>query len=185
MILSRDNTNPWQTLDSEVVYDNQWIEVRHETVVNPGGGAGIYGKVHYKNKAIGIVAIDHDNYIYLVGQYRYPTKAYSWEIPEGGGPLNEDPLVAAQRELLEETGLIALKWTKIATVHLSNSVNDEEGYIYVAENLTQSVQEPEETEELKVQKIHLSQAVELVMASEITDSLSMIGILQVARLRGL
>ncbi len=185
MILSRDNNNPWQTLDSEIVYDNQWIEVRHETVVNPGGGAGIYGKVHYKNKAIGIVAIDYDNYIYLVGQYRYPTKAYSWEIPEGGGPLNEDPLAAAQRELLEETGLIASKWTKTTTVHLSNSVNDEEGYIYVAETLTQSVQEPEETEELKVLKIHLSQAVELVMASQITDSLSMIGILQVARLRGL
>jgi ADP-ribose pyrophosphatase len=185
MILPKDTYNPWQTLDSEVVYDNKWIEVRHETVVNPGGGKGIYGKVHYKNKAIGIVAIDSDNYIYLVGQYRYPTKAYSWEIPEGGGPLGEDPLTAAQRELLEETGLVAQQWTKISTVHLSNSVNDEEGYIYIAEELTQFEQEPEETEELKIQKIHLSQALELVLSSEITDSLSVIGILKVARLRGL
>ena len=184
-MLIKNNTNPWQTLDSKVTYENNWIEVRHENIINPSGGIGIYGLVHYKNKAIGVIPIDAEDNIYLVGQYRYPLKEYSWEIPEGGGPLNEDPLDAAKRELLEETGLIAQKWTKISRVHLSNSVNDEEGFLYIAENLIQSEQQPEETEELHVLKIKLSEAVELVMSSEITDSLSMIGILQVARLKGI
>lgn len=184
-MLVRNLENPWQTLQSEVVYDNKWIQVRHEDVLNPSGGKGIYGVVHYKNKAIGVIPIDNEGYIYLVGQYRYPLNEYSWELPEGGGPMDEDPLEAAKRELLEETGLIANKWTKISRVHLSNSVGDEEGFLYVAEDLTQAEWQPEETEELHVHKVLLSDAVEMVMNSEITDSLSMIGILQVARLKNL
>ncbi len=184
-MLPENAENPWQTLRSSPIYSNNWIEVRHEEVINPSGGSGIYGVVHYKNIAIGIIPIDADGYTYLVGQYRYPLNAYSWEIPEGGGPLNEDPVLAAQRELLEETGLIAEKWTKIARVHLSNSVNDEEGFIFIAENLTQAQQQPEETEQLEIRKVLLTDAVEMVMRGEITDSLSMIGLLQVARLKKL
>jgi len=183
MTLPKDNTSPWQTLKSEVVYDNKWIQVRHEDVLNPSGGTGIYGVVHYKNKAIGVIPIDEEGYTYLVGQYRYPLNEYSWEIPEGGGPLGDDPLEGAKRELLEETGLIAEKWTQIARVHLSNSVGDEEGFLYVAEVLTQAQAEPEDTEQLHVRKVLLSDAIKMVMRSEITDSLSVMGLLKVARLR--
>ena len=182
-MLPIETENPWQTLNSRVVYDNKWIEVRHEDVINPSGGAGVYGKVHFKNKAIGIVALDEAGFTYLVGQYRYPLKAYSWEIPEGGCPAGEDPLQAAQRELKEETGLLAARWTPIGTVHLSNSVSDEEGFLFLAEELTQAEQEPEETEQLQVQKIALNEAVGLVTEGKITDSLSVIGLLQVALLK--
>jgi ADP-ribose pyrophosphatase len=185
MSLPNETENPWQTLKSQVVYDNKWIQVRHEDVINPSGGAGIYGVVHYKNKAIGVIPIDDEGYTYLVGQYRYPLNEYSWEIPEGGGPMDEDPIEGAKRELLEETGLIASQWTKIARVHLSNSVGDEEGFLYVAEGLTQAQAEPEDTEQLHVRKIRLTDAIEMVMRSEITDSLSVMGLLKIARLRGI
>jgi len=177
--------NNWKTTHVDTVYENPWIRVEHRDVITPAGGPGIYGVVGFKNKAIGIVPIDRDGFIYLVGQYRYTVGEYSWEIPEGGGPMSEDPLAAAQRELREETGFEAAKWQRIGRIHTSNSVTDEEGFIFLAEDLTPGVACPEETEALKVRKIHLKEAVNLVMRSEITDSISMCAILMTARLMGL
>src|ERR1700760_2874642 len=105
--------NPWQITSSEEIYDNPWINVTEYQVINPSGNPGIYGKVHFKNRAIGIVPLDDEMNTYLVGQYRFVLGAYSWEIPEGGAPLGSDPLDTAKRELLEETGLKASKWTKL------------------------------------------------------------------------
>ena len=122
--------NPWQTLNSKQVYNNQWIQVQEHTVINPNGGRGIYGKVLFKNRAIGIIPLDSDGNTWLVGQYRYTVNEYSWEIPMGGGPLDQDILTSAQRELKEETGLTAAKWTNIMRIHTSNSATDEEGFIF-------------------------------------------------------
>ncbi|HEV7349616.1 NUDIX hydrolase [Telluribacter sp.] len=177
--------NNWKTLTSKTVYENPWIEIQHRDVLNPAGKEGIYGVVKFKNKAIGIVPLDEQGNIYLVGQYRYTLDEYSWEIPEGGGPLHEDPLEAAKRELKEETGLLAATWTSLARIHTSNSATDEEGFLFLAEELTQHEQEPEETEELQVQKVPLSEAVNMVMRSEITDALAVAAILMVARLKGI
>ena len=127
--------NPWQTKSSQKIYENPWISLTEHQVINPSGGDGIYGEVHFKNYAIGIIAIDEKNMIYLVGQYRYPLKQYSWELPEGGGPLGETPLDSAKRELLEETGLVAQHWQEVLRMHLSNSVSDELGILYLAKDL--------------------------------------------------
>ncbi|MFC3197987.1 NUDIX domain-containing protein [Parapedobacter deserti] len=178
-------TNNWKTLDNHTVYENAWIQVQHRDVITPAGKPGIYGVVKFRNKAIGIVPLDDEGFIYLVGQYRYPLDEYSWEIPEGGGPLDEDPLVTAKRELKEETGLEAGTWQRIGRIHTSNSVTDEEGFIYLARALRHGDAEPEETEELQLKKVHLSDAVAMVMRSEITDSISMCGILLTARLMGM
>jgi len=156
--------------------------VEHRDVVTPAGSPGIYGVVHFKNKAIGIVPVDDEGFVYLVGQYRYPLDAYSWEIPEGGGPIGEDPLAAARRELKEETGLTAERWQQIGRVHTSNSVTDEEGLIFLAQGLTVGEAQPEETEELTLKRIPLAEAVDMVMRSEITDSIAVCGILMAARL---
>lgn len=174
--------NPWQTLSTRTVYDNPWISVAESQIINPGGGSGIYGVVHFKNRAIGIVPVDEQGYTWLVGQYRYALNEYTWEIPEGGGPLDIDALEAAKRELKEETGFAAENWTMIARIHTSNSVCDEEGFIFLARQLTPGPSQPEETEELALRKIHLREAVQMVMDNRITDSLSIAGILKAARL---
>jgi len=171
--------NPWQTLSSEEKYDNNWIKVTEHQVINPSGGKGIYGEVHFKNIAIGILPLDESLNTWLVGQYRYPLKAYSWEIPEGGGPLDTDPELSAKRELLEETGLSTAKLTEIQRMHLSNSVSDELAIIYLAQDLTQGEAEPEETEDLQLIKVPFSKAYQMVLDGEITDSMSVAAILKV------
>ena len=164
--------NPWKVIDKEKIYENNWIELNHFNVINPKGGDGVYGKVSFKNIAIGIIPIDEDNNTWLVGQYRFPINKYSWEIPEGGCPLNTDPLTAAKRELLEETGLVAEEWKPILTMYLSNSVCDEFAIIFIAKNLTQENPQPEETEQLTIKKIKLEDAFKMVNTNEITDAVS-------------
>lgn len=173
-----ENHNPWQVLSTEVKYHNPWISVREDQVVNPGGGRGIYGVVTMKNRALGIVPLDADGNTWLVGQYRYPLNEYSWEIPMGGGPVELDTLESAKRELREETGLLAHRWTNIARLHTSNSVTDEEGFVFLAEDLEQGEVEPEETEDLRLWKLPLTEAVQMVMNNQITDAVSVAGLLK-------
>jgi hypothetical protein len=146
--LPADRANPWKTLSSHMVYDNPWIRVREDQVLRPDGLPGIYGVVEFKNRAIGVLPVEDDGSVRLVGQYRYPLKAYSWEIPEGGGPLSESPEATAHRELREETGLTAGLLELVATSHLSNSVSDELGYIFRASELKEGAQDPEGTERI-------------------------------------
>jgi ADP-ribose pyrophosphatase len=170
--------NSWTTLSGEIRYETPWIKVTQFDVLNPAGKPSIYGVVSFKNKAIGVLPLDKDNNTWLVGQWRYPLKQYSWEIPEGGGPHDEDPLDSARRELKEETGLIARKYTELCRMHTSNSVSDELAILYVARDLEQANSEPEETEDLQIRKLHFDEAYRMVMDGEITDSLSMVAILK-------
>ena len=171
-----DTANPWRTLSSRAIYDNPWIGVREDQVIRPDGEHGIYGVVHLKNVAIGVLAVE-DGDMYLVGQYRYPLDLYSWEIPEGGCPEGEDPLAAAQRELAEETGLRARTWVKMGEAHLSNSVSDEYAIWFVATDLMQGEQRPEATEKLNVRRIPFQEALRMALAGEITDALSLLAIM--------
>ncbi len=170
--------NPWKILKSDEIYDNAWIKLTEHQVINPTGGKGIYGEVHFKNLAIGVVVLDTNYDTWLVGQYRFPLKAYSWEIPEGGGPLDTDPLISAKRELQEETGIQAATFTEIQRMHLSNSVSNELAIIYIAQGLELGPSSPEDTEELVVRKLPFQEAYQMVMNGEITDSMSVAGILK-------
>lgn len=174
--------NPWTTISRRKVYENRWLTLEEHHVINPGGGKSIYGKVSFKNKALGIIPIDGEMNTWLVGQYRYTLNEYSWEIPMGGGPLHEDILEAAKRELREETGLIANKWTQIMKIHTSNSVTDEEGFVYLAEDLSYGPTEFEETEDLEIIKIPFREAVNWVMEGKITDAISIAGILKAGKM---
>ena len=172
-----ENKNPWQRKSTKTIYQNPWIRLEHEEVIDPGGQEGIYGVVHFKNIAVGIIPVDEEGYTYLVGQYRYPLKQYSWEIPEGGCPLGADILQAAKRELVEETGIEAKEWEQIQHLHTSNSVSDECAYIFLARSLKFGESKPETTEELQIKKIKIEEAIEMVLKGEITDAMSVAGLL--------
>jgi len=167
--------NPWTIKSSQPIYDNPWIKVTEHEVLNPAGGEGIYGVVHFKNLAIGVVPYQ-DGMIWMVGQYRFPLEAYSWEIPEGGGPRGEDPLDAAKRELKEETGLEAAHYVALYEMDLSNSVSDERAIVYLATGLSEGAAEPEDTEELQVKQVSLDEAYDMVIRGEIRDSLTVTAI---------
>lgn len=170
--------NPWTTHAIHPKYDNPWIKVDEHQVTTPSGTPGIYGVVHFKNIAIGIIPVDEEGYTWLVGQYRYPLGTYSWEIIEGGGPEDIDPLESAKRELLEETGMTSDRWELlIPKMHLSNSVSDEYAMIYLARGLTMGEAQPTETEQLQLKRMPLQEAIEMVRTGHITDAISMAGLM--------
>jgi len=175
----QEEANPWTVNGEKVTYDNKWITVTEYDVLNPSGGKGIYGVIHYKNYGIGILPLDEEMNTYLIGQYRFALSQYTWELPEGGCPLGTSPLETAKRELLEEAGLIAGEWQQILTMHLSNSVSDEISYVYLARQLQQHIAEPEETEQLQVWKLPFEEAYQMVERGEITDSITVAAILKV------
>ena len=176
------NSNPWTTKSKHTVYENPWIRVEHREVLTPAGTDGIYGLIHYKNHAVGVVPIDEAGYTYLVGQFRYALGQYEWEIPEGGCPVGSDLLDTARRELREETGLEADHWEQIMEFYLSNSVSDEYGVAFVARGLRQGTAEPEDTEELRVRRLPLAEAVAMTLDGRITDALSVLALQRVALL---
>lgn len=174
-----EHPNPWITHSSEKVYESPWISVTKHAVTNPGGHPGTYSVVHFQNLAIGVIVLDEELNTWLVGQWRYPLNKYTWEIPEGGGAVDVDPLDSAKRELLEETGITAGKWTKILEMHLSNSATDEHCILFLAQDLTFGKSQPEEDESLEVIKLPFAEFYQRVESGEITDSLTVAAALKV------
>ena len=170
--------NPWKTLSTQPVYNNAWIKVEEHQVINPAGSPGIYGKVIFKNQAVGVIPIDEQGNTWLVGQFRYTLNDWSWEIPLGGSALKEDRTKTAVRELEEETGLIAGEIVELLHLHPSNSITDEQGYVYLATNLSQGKQQLEDTEsDIQLKKLPFNEAVEMAKNGKITDAMSVAGLL--------
>ena len=172
----------WKTKTSTIVYENPWLKISHDEVVTPKNTDGIYGVVHFKNTAIGVVPLDDEGNTWLVKQSRYTLNQYTWEIPEGGCPNGEEPLNAAKRELEEEVGLQANDWQQLMTLHLSNSVTDEFCVVFIARDLFAGTQQLESTEDIEYKKLPLSEAIEMVKSGEITDGISVAALLRVALL---
>lgn len=175
--------NPWTFLSRRLVYENPWIMLHEDQVIRPDGQPGIYGVVHYRNRAVGVVALDEQDRVLLVGQYRYTLNQYSWEIPEGGARPDETPLAGIQRELLEETGYTAGHWQEILRAYLSNSVSDEEAICYLARDLRSGTASPDGTEKLQVRWAPFDEVMRMVNDGEITDALAVLGLQRVALLR--
>jgi len=171
----------WITCSQEIVYENPWIRLEHHEVINPAGKPGIYGKVCFKGKAVGIVPVDTEGNTWLVGQHRYTLDQWSWEIPMGGSPADEDPARTAYRELLEETGLRAGRLRQIQYLHTSNSITDEEGYVFLAQELEAGEAAFEDSEQdMQIRKLPLAQAIRMARCGEITDAISVAALLELA-----
>jgi len=168
--------NPWKTLSSSQIYTNHWFSVREDRVIAPDGRSDIYHVVSAGRLAVGIVPLWEDGSITLVGQYRYPVQEYSWEIPEGGGDVDSEPLESAKRELREETGLLADTWQYLGRVHTSNCFVDEVCHLFVATHLRQGPADPSPEEVLQVQRLPFQEAVTMVRDGSITDAISIAAI---------
>ena len=174
---------PWRRRSRRLAYENPWIQVHHDEVTRPDGEPGIYGVVHFRTRAIGVVAIDDEDRVILVGQHRYTLDRYTWEIPEGGVPPDEDLLAGARRELREETGCEAAAWREIGAFDTSNSITDEIGMLYLATGLMDGAASPDATEDLVVRRIAFGEVMAMMDRGEITDAMSQLALERVARLR--
>jgi len=171
---------PWRRRTRTTAYANPWIEVLHDEVDRPDGSPGIYGVVHFRNAAVGVVAVDGAGRILLVGQHRYPLDAYSWEIPEGGAALDEPAVDGAARELAEETGYLAAEWRELVSFSLSNSITDERGVIFVATGLCAGEATPEPSEDLALRWATLDEVLAAIDAGEIHDLMTIVGVTRYA-----
>lgn len=168
--------NPWRRLSSTDIYSTPWFRVRRDQVIQPDGRPGTYSVVSACRVAAGIVPLWPDGSITLVGQYRYPVDEYSWEIPEGGGALDQDPESVARRELMEETGIIAGSWDYLGRLHTSNCFVDEVCHLFLAKDLRQGQPTPEGVEVIQVRRLPLGEAVAMARDGGITDSLTIVAI---------
>ena len=175
----KSHGTPWSVRSEKVVYDNPWITVTEYQATAPTGRPALYGKIGFKNQAIGIVPLHDDGTVTLIGQNRFSLANYSWELPEGGAPMGEDPLDGAKRELAEEAGLEASDWRLILRLELSNSVTDERGYGYLALGLTPTPTEPDETEDLAVLRVPFTEALDAAVAGHMPDALTVALLLRV------
>jgi len=181
--MTDESRDPWVRRSRVTAYENPWIEVWHDEVVRPDGTDGIYGVVHFRTRAVGAVVLDHADRVLLVGQYRYTLGRYSWEIPEGGSPLDEDPLQGVERELAEETGYVASEWRELIRFTVSNSVTDEEAVMFVATQLEEGTASPEPTEELAIRWVPFAEALAMVDRGEIHDVITQAALGALARER--
>jgi len=176
---------PWTRRNRRVAYENPWVTVWHDEVDQPDGSPGIYGVVHFENSAVGVVVLDDEDRVLLVGQHRYTLGAYSWEIPVGGVPPGESPLDGAARELREETGVEATDWRELLRYHLSNSITDETGVVFAARALRHGESHPDPTEELAIRWLPFDEAMAMIADGRITDALTIMGLQRVALDRAL
>jgi len=175
--------NPWRTKSSRVVYENAWIRVREDQVIRPDGGPGLYGVIEIR-PSVGVVALNDQDQIVLVGQWRYSVNRYSWEIPRGGShPGEQNMLDVAKRELAEEAGVVADEWRVLGPVDVCNGVADDVQTLFLATGLSSTEMSLDPEEDITVEWKPFEEAVRMAMDGRITEVCSVAAILRVARLK--
>ena len=164
---------PWRDHGARTVFDNPWMTVTEHAATAPTGKPATYGKIHFKNLALAVLPLHGDGTVTLVGQHRFAMMDYVWEIPEGGGPLDVDPLESIKRELREEAGLEAADWRELLRFQISNSLTDERGIGWLAMDFTPAPTDPDATEAIAVERVPFREALDAVLSGWITDAMSM------------
>ena len=182
--LMRFRKGPWTVLESRVVYKNPWMEVREDKVITPGGKDGRYGSMKLKS-GVSIIALDAKKNVYLTKEYHYGIGKTTLEAVSGGQEKGHSPLQTAKRELLEEAGLKARKWTPLGRADALTTYLAAPMRLYLAEDLAQHEQELEEVEVIEVVKMPLKKALKLIDDGTITHAATIIALLKVAILKKL
>jgi ADP-ribose pyrophosphatase len=175
-------TDPFQVASSSIAYENPWIKIEHQEVIRPDGKPGVYGIVRFANRAVAILPIEANGDVWLVGQYRRPLDRWSWEIPEGGVPFDEDLEIGARRELEEEAGLLAGVMIKVLEFDVSNCVSDEAGTSFIAYDLTPGIVAPDPTEVLRLRRLHFTQVLAEIDQGQIRDGPTLVTVLRAHQL---
>ncbi len=171
-------------LSSERIYDGRIMRVERDTVELPNGNTAVRELMRHVG-AVCIVPVTEDGQVYVERQFRYPFDEVITEIPAGKlDSGEEDPLEAAKRELREETGLTAGKWTSLGLLYSAPAYSDEKIHVYLAQELHEGVRELDEDEFLNVSKRPLSELVSEVMAGQIPDAKTQMALLKAARALG-
>ena len=173
-----DGADPWIVERTTLAFENDWFRIDKNEVVHPDGSNGEYAVVRVRRLAVGVLPIEADGSVHLVGQWRFPLGRYSWEMPEGGAEPGEEALACAKRELEEETGLRAAHWAPILEMDLSNSLTDERGIVFLATGLQAGQAHPDDTEVLKQRRAPFSEVVQRVIRGQIRDSLTVAAVLR-------
>lgn len=173
-----DDPNPYTVRSRTLLYDSPWIRLRQDIVDHRAGAEERrYAVCGFRKTACGVVALDEQDRVLLVGQWRYPLERYSWEIPEGGGEPGESPFETLRRELAEEGGVVAGTWSPLAFHHTSNSSTDEEAFLMLATDLASASGEADDDEEFLVHREPFADCVRRVLTGEITDGLTVVALL--------
>jgi ADP-ribose pyrophosphatase len=170
--------NPWIVKGVTHAFENDWFRIDEHDVTRPDGEKGYYGVIRIRRLAVGVLPIDDDGRVHLVGQWRFPLARYSWEMPEGGAEPGEDARTCAERELAEETGLRATSWTQVLEMDLSNSLTDERAVMFIATGLRAGEAAPDETEVLQTRSAHFLDVLARVTDGRIRDAMTVATILR-------
>jgi 8-oxo-dGTP pyrophosphatase MutT (NUDIX family) len=173
-----EHPDPYTILDRRMIYDSPWIRVREDRYQHRKGASGRYAVCGFQRMACGVLALDDQDRVVLVGQWRYPLETYTWELPEGGGDEGESPFEAIRRELAEEAGLCARNWEPLCFFHPSNSSTDEEAFLFLATDLTPTdTHQAEDNEELLLHREPFGDCLKRILSGELTDSLTAMALL--------
>jgi 8-oxo-dGTP pyrophosphatase MutT (NUDIX family) len=173
-----EDGDPWIVKGVTHAFENDWFRIDEHDVVRPDGAPGYYGVVRIRRVAVGVLPIDAEGGVHLVGQWRFPLGRYSWEMPEGGAEPGEDVRLCAERELAEETGLTARSLIKVLEMDVSNSITDEQAVMFLATDLTEGQAQPEPTEVLRRRRAHFLDVLARVASGAIRDSLTVAAVLR-------
>jgi 8-oxo-dGTP pyrophosphatase MutT (NUDIX family) len=167
--------SPWRTLGNREVYRNPWLAVTEYDVIRPDGERGIYGVVDPGANVI-IVALEDDELVWLIREFSYPLQRARWMLPAGRAEPGEDLLAAARRELAEEVGLRAARWTPLGAWALSGGISTQISHAYLAQTLEHGAATPEATERLEPRRLPLRQAYAECVAGAFSDAATVLAI---------
>lgn len=170
------DSHPITTLDSRRAWECPWYAVRQDRILLPNGAEGVYNVVEMHD-AVWVVPVTTDGQIVLLWHYRYPLKAWGWEVPSGRVDDGQTPDETARRELEEEAGGMAADWRFLMRVPTMKGIGDEYAHLYLAADVTLGATRHEAAEVITVHRFPIARVMAMARAGQISDAISTLALL--------